>query len=111
MSTADFSSQANGSNTLGATPNRKRGKSMPFRSGQSGTVVRNGRCGTVGTTLTFPLRKSGVKLLHARKKAPATEAKGAEVHLGPLRTKTGLTPVCYADRRRLKMGCHYPYRG
>src|SRR5207253_3113490 len=31
------------SNTLGATPNRKRGKSMSYRSGQSGTVVKKGQ--------------------------------------------------------------------
>jgi integrase len=31
------------SNTLTATPNRKRGKSMSYRSGQSGTVVKKGQ--------------------------------------------------------------------
>src|SRR5438876_7133461 len=42
--TPDCSSHApNRGNTLGTTPNRKRGKSMSYRSGQSGTVVKKGQ--------------------------------------------------------------------
>src|SRR6267143_5365325 len=41
--TSDSSSRSTITGTLPATPNQKRTKSMSFRSGQSGTVVRKGQ--------------------------------------------------------------------
>src|SRR5437870_2572496 len=62
----------------GATPNRKRGKSMSFRSGQSGTVVRKGQMWHGRYYVDVPgqerRRKASVPLgsIHTTKK---TEAK------------------------------------
>src|SRR5260370_38137135 len=64
-------------NTTGATPNRKRGKRMSFRSGQSGTVVRKGQMWHGRYYVDIPgeenRRKSSVPLgsIHTMKKPEA----------------------------------------
>src|SRR3989442_5487934 len=99
LPTPDFSSQAaKGSNTLAATKNRKRGKRMSFRSGQSGTVVRKGQMWHGRYYVDIPgeenRRKASVSLgsCHTMKK---TEAKRK---LRALLEKMGLNEDAHLER-------------
>src|SRR5712692_383002 len=97
--TPDFSSQtAKGSNRLTATPNRKRGKRMSFRSGQSGTVEKKGQMWHGRYYVDVPgeenRRKASVPLgsIHTMKKPEAKRK------LRALLEKMGLNEDAHLER-------------